>query len=290
MKRVLTLLTVICLLCVLALPVAAQGEGFIYDDAWLLSDAAYAELEQQCMAAAEEYGCGIYVVTLEEFSSYGLDALSAAEAIYTYVGMGIGENKNGIMLLLSMSERDFALVTYGDIANSVFTDHAQDLVIDAFLDDFADDDWEGGLRDYVEICVYGLENFDGVIGEAYEGYYKDGVYYPSARPDESIVDKFVRVWSQVGLFGLGVSFIVAVIICGIQLQNMRTARLAKNANRYFSLRGLDIRLREDELTHTTHRTVIHKKEDNDYRSSGGGFSSGSTSVRSSGFSGKSGKF
>ena len=289
-KRVLTLLTVVCLLCVLALPVAAHDEVFIYDDAYLLSDAAYVELEQQCVAAAEEYGCGIYVVTLEEFSSYGYDALGAAEAIYTYIGMGIGENKNGIMLLLSMSERDFALVAYGDIANSVFTDRAQDRVIDAFLDNFANDDWEGGLRDYVEICVYGLENFDGVIGEAYDGYYEGGVYYPAVYPDETLGERFVRVWNGLGYFGFIVSFVIAVVVCGIQVSNMKTARMAKNANNYFSLRGLDIHLREDRLTHTTHRTIIRKKEDNDYHGGGGGFSSGSTSVRSSGFSGTSGKF
>ena len=288
-KRLLILLTAVCLLCVLALPAAAHGDYFIYDDAWLLSDAALEELEQQCVAAAEAYDCGIYVVTLEDFSSYGHSALSAAEAIYDYIGMGIGENRNGIMLLLSMSERDFALVCYGDIANSVFTDSAQDRVIDAFLDNFANDDWDGGLRDYVDICVYGLESFDGVIGEAYDGYYEGGVYYPGETYKPTFGERFDAAWNNLGASVLFVSFIISLVVCGILMVGMKTARSARNADSYIGLRGVDIQLREDLLTHTTHRTIVRKKEDSGYRG-GGGFSSGSTTVRSSGFSGKSGKF
>ena len=51
--------------------------------------------------------------------------------------------------MLSMTERDFAMVAYGDIANSVFTDRKQDGIIDDFLDDFAYDDWAGGIADYI---------------------------------------------------------------------------------------------------------------------------------------------
>ena len=84
----------------------------------MLTDGEILELEQQCAYAADNYGCGIYVVTLDDFSYYDPDPLLAAEEIYRSMEFGVGENKNGILLMLSMTERDFAMVAYGDIANS----------------------------------------------------------------------------------------------------------------------------------------------------------------------------
>lgn len=279
-KRLLTLLAVLCLLMTLAVPAYAAGNTYIYESAMLLTDAEIMELNQMCTDAAEAYGCGIYVVTLDDHSMYHSESLYAAEEIYRAMDFGVGENKNGILLMLSMSQRDYALVAYGDIANSVFTDRRQDAIIDDFLDDFANDDWEGGLGDYVENCVYTLENFDGVIGEAYSGYYEDGVYYPVTL--SAVYAANLRGCMEIGLM---IGAVVALIWCIVKVMQTRTVRVGRTADEYVPVRGVNVHLREDTYVHSTHRTVVHSDDDDDGGSFGGG-----TSVRSSGFSGSSGKF
>ena len=66
---------------------------------------------------------------------------------------------------------------------------------------------------------------------------------------------------------------------------MRTVRVGRTADEYVPVRGVNVHLREDTYVHSTHRTVVHSDDDDDGGSFGGG-----TSVRSSGFSGSSGKF
>ena len=278
-KRLLTLLAVLCLLMTLALPAYATGNTYIYDTEVLLSDAELMGLEQQCVSAAEEYGCGIYVVTLDDFSQFHRESLYAAEEIYRSMGFGIGENKNGILLMLSMSERDYAMVAYGDIANSVFTDRKQDAIIDDFLDNFREDDWAGGLTDYVENCVYYLETFDGVIGEAYPGHYENGVYY-----EPTLGEYLEDMWMPCFEMGVCIFGVIALVVCIILIVQMRTVHVARNANAYVPVRGVDIRIREDKFIRKTHRKVVHSDDDD------GGSSGGGTTVRSSGFSGSSGKF
>lgn len=280
-KRFVTLLVMLCLLTSLTVPVFATDNTYVFETTGaLLSSEEVARLEQQCVDAAAAYGCGIYVVTLNDFSEYHADPYEAAQVIYRGMDFGVGENKNGIMLMLSMSERDYALICYGDIANSVFTDSRQGVIIDDFLDDFSVNDWEGGLTDFVENSVYALANFDGTIGESYDGYYDNGVYY-----EETPVN---RVWYVVSQFGLaigGISLVVALVVCLIMKNGMKTARIATRAGEYIPKGGVKLTVRQDIFTHTT-RQVIHHERNN---SSGGG-GGGHTSVGGGGFSGRSGKF
>lgn len=281
-KRVVTLLLLVCLAVCMGLPVYAADNAYIFETTGVLLDGEELfELEQQCAAAADSYGCGIYVVTLNDFSYYHTDPLYAAEEIYRSMDFGIGENRNGILLMLSMSERDYALVAYGDIANSVFTDRMQDRIIDDFLDDFAVNDWEEGLTDFVENSAYALATFDGTVGEAYSGYYEDGEYHDGIT--------FTHTQYLSGMFAtviLPVSLVIALVVCLIMKGQMKTNRIAHTAEAYIPAGGVKLKVRSDNFTHTTTQKIIHSSDDD----SSGSFGGGHTTVRSSGFSGRSGKF
>lgn len=278
-KRLMTLLVMLCLLVSLTAPVYAAEHAYVFDIIGLLNVGEAAELEQQCADAAAEYDCGIYVVLLNDFSEYHADPFQAAQVIYRGMDFGVGENKNGIMLMLSLSERDYALICYGDIANSVFTDRMQIAIEDDFLDDFAVNDWEGGLRDYVENSVYALANYNGEIGESYDGYYENGVYY-----EETALARLRYVVSEFGLAIGGISLVIALAVCLIMKNGMKTARVATLAGEYIPKGGLSLSVRQDVFTHTTRQVIHHER---DHGNGGGG---GHTSVGSGGFSGRSGKF
>jgi len=279
-KRIVTLLALVCLMMSLMLPVYAAEGAYIYEPTYVLvSEAEAAELNRQCAEAAAAYDCGIYAVVIMDHTEYHNDPYDAAQVIYRDMDFGVGENKNGILLMLSMAERDYALVCYGDIANSVFTDRTQEAIADGFLDDFAVNNWSGGLSDYVSDCVYALESFDGTIGESYDGYYEEGVYYP-----ETVGSRLQSVLSGYGwAIGL-VSLVIALVACLVMKSSMKTAKIATRAGEYIPQGGVDLRVRQDVFTHTTRQVIHHERNE----SSGGG--GGGTSVRSSGFSGRSGKF
>lgn len=278
-KKMMTLLMTLCLLVILAVPAYAADNAYVFETTGALLDGEEIDrLEQQCVEAAANYGCGIYIVTLYDFSEYHPDPFEAAQVIYRGMDFGVGENKNGIMLMLSLSERDYALICYGDIANSVFTDRMQIAIEDDFLDDFSADDWEGGLTDFVENSVEALAGFDGEIGESYEGYYEDGVYY-----EPTFGSRLLYVVSEFGIVIAAISLVIALAVCLLMKAGMKTARKAERAEGYIPKGGLDLSVRQDLFTHTTRQVIHHESNQN----SGGG---GHTSVGSGGFSGRSGKF
>ena len=66
---------------------------------------------------------------------------------------GIGEGRDGILLLQSTWGRDYGLYIRDGYANSMVGKYARTLLEDAFLDDFADDDYRGGYEDYLSTCA-----------------------------------------------------------------------------------------------------------------------------------------
>ena len=136
----------------------------------------------------------------------------------------------------------------------------------------------GGLTDFVENSAEALASFDGAIGESYEGYYEDGVYY-----EPTFVSRLLYVVSEFGIVIGAVSPVVALAACLIMKAGMKTARKATRAGDYIPKGGVSLSVRQDLFTHTTRQVIHHESNHN----SGGG---GHTSVGSGGFSGRSGKF
>ena len=64
----------------------------------------------------------------------------------------MGEDRDRIMILLSMEDRDYAMFVYGPKASEVFNAYGQEQLETYFLDNFRDDDWYGGFGDYIDAC------------------------------------------------------------------------------------------------------------------------------------------
>ena len=69
----------------------------------------------------------------------------------------MGEDRDGVILLMSMSDRKYATFFYGPKAEYAFDAYGQELMEEEFLDDFRDDDWYDGFSDYLEVCAEYLE-------------------------------------------------------------------------------------------------------------------------------------
>ena len=246
------------LLVMLALPVQASGYRYVFDEAKLLSDAEAVQLEDAAADISDRYGCGVYIVTLPDYAEYGYDVRSAAESYFLVQGLGLGSDDNGVLLMLSMLEREYALSAHGDIGNTAFTDYGKDVLSETFLDDFRYDSWEAGFADY-------LSTSEEFLYAASSGTPVD-----------------VEQGSGVGLtlvMVLLVPALIAGVACGIMAVSMKSAKRKTNANDYS--KGVQITARHDRFIT---RTVVRQKIESSSSSSGG------TRINSGGFSGKSGKF
>ena len=155
-KRILTyLLALLAVLTMLVPTWAEQTEDdlFIYDTVGLLDEDEWLELEMMADEISWRYNCAVYIVTVEDYEEYGSNPYDAAANIYNGNDFGIGEGRDGILLLQSTWARDYGLYIRDGYANSMVGKYARTLLEDAFLDNFADDDYRGGYEDYLSTCA-----------------------------------------------------------------------------------------------------------------------------------------
>lgn len=259
MKRRLLKITLILLLILsLTFPAFAAGEWgsgtHILDRANLLTQQEHEELNTLAARISDEYSCGIYIMTVPDFTAYGLsyDIFEAAWQTYHDNELGFGPGRDGMILLLSMAERDFALFVYGE-AEYAFNDYGLEQLEGEFLDNFGNDDWRGGFLDY-------LNTSEHFLAQAAQG--------DPVREDPM---------EMAGIFVL-VAVIISAVVTGIFWAQMRNVHTKREASHYVTDGGLKLKGRTDLFLRRS-RTVrkIPKQSSSSSRSGGGG-------------SGRSGKF
>ena len=170
--------------------------------------------------------------------------------------MGEGPNRDGIMLLLSMDDRDWAMFCYGSRCEYAFNSYGQQKLEKVFLDNFGENDWYGGFEDYVKECSFYLK-------KASEGKpVRASLFYPL-------------------LIVIGLSLLAAAAVVAVIWQKMETVSEKATANAYVSA---GLRLTE-QTDHFTHKTTSSRKIERSSSSSGS-----SHSESGGGGSGRSGKF
>ena len=147
-------------LCVSA--AAAEQTGaqlpYVTDAAGLLSENKTMLLEKMAESVSKKYGVGVYIVTVEDYRDFHSEGVyKATYTIYHEYTMGEGPNRDGIMLLLSMDDRDWAMFCYGSRCEYAFNSYGQQKLEKVFLDNFGENDWYGGFEDYVKECSVYLE-------------------------------------------------------------------------------------------------------------------------------------
>ena len=147
-KQILCLLAALMLLLGLSVSASAYESAHVFDYAGLLTDSEAGALEARCQEAEDTYGCGVYIVTVDDYSLY-YDAGSIenfSEGFFLDFELGAGEDQNGILLALSMAERDYDLCAHGMIGNRSFTDYGKGALAERyFLSEFGSDNWYAGF-------------------------------------------------------------------------------------------------------------------------------------------------
>ena len=157
-KRICRLLLAFLLVLVFCVSMAAAEQtgaqlSCVTDTAGLLSENEKMLLERMAESVSQKYGVGVYIVTVEDYRDFHSEGVyKATYTIYHQYTMGVGPNRDGIMLLLSMADRDWAMFCYGSHCEYAFNSYGQEKLEKVFLDNFGEDDWYGGFEDYVKEC------------------------------------------------------------------------------------------------------------------------------------------
>ena len=241
----------------------------ITDTVGLLTSDEDLTLEARAEEISAQYGVGIYLLILEDYSEYYDDPYETTYELYHQNTLGMGEDRDGVILLMSMSDRKYATFFYGPKAEYAFDAYGQELMEEEFLDNFRDDDWYDGFSDYLEVCAAYLERAEA--GDPVRGDYSS-----AGGSDGSGIGTTILVC-------LGISAVIAMIVCLILRGKMKSVRKGTHADAYVT-GSLNLTASRDQYTHTTETRTKIEHESSD---SGGG---GSSACSGGGGSGRSGSF
>ena len=252
----------------------AKHKVLVIDDAGLLTESEKTKLLAMAEEISTKQQCDVAVVT--NWSLDGKDSQTYADDYFDYNGYGYGENHDGILLLVSMEERDYAITTTG-YGITAFTDYGLDYLVDRILPDLSDGDYYDCFRTYFETCDDLLTQARN--GTPYDVHTSDGL--EGQRLRRTIMSPAFL------LVALGLGFLLSLIPLAILKSQVKNVKWNRDAGNYVKNDSLVLNNKRDVYLYanTTSRVI-----DTGNRGSGGGGST--THFGSSGIShgGTHGKF
>ena len=241
----------------------------LVDDADLLTPNEEAQLLQKLEEITQRQQCEISVVT--KYSIDGKLPRDYADDFFDYNGYGWGADHDGLMLLISMEERDYYVSGHGDFAAYSFID-AIDYISEQFVPYLSDGDYYGAFTTYADTC-------DDLITRA-----RQGNPYNPQEPVERGEEGF-PVGAAAAGGGLG--SLLGFLPVSAMKSKLKTVRHQPSANTYIRPNSLDLRISDDAFLYSQVTRV--PRPTNEGRTGGGG---GGFHISSSGSShfGGGGKF
>ena len=235
---------------------------YVFDISDLLTYEEWEELEARAADISNRQHCGVYFALVDDYTDYGDGGVyEVTYQLYHGSELGFGTDRDGIIVLLSMEERDYAMFVYGEYAEYAFDSYGQEKLEEQFLGDFGDNDWYGGISHYLDAC-------DEFLTKADAG-------------DPVRLSYWENFWEYLPVVAVLVCMLTG-LVCIWLMRGMKSVHQKKEANAYLTEGGLHLTQQYDQYTHTTEtRTKIEKSS-----SSGGSTHSES----GGGGSGRSGSF
>lgn len=117
------------------------------------------EINDKASEISEKYGIDIHIIIIPDFLkySYSSDIKAFSEEVIDGYRLGNRSEGNTLFLVMSMAERDYDICASGIQADGIFTTFAQELLENAMLPHFKDNNWTAGFTAYLDECAYILE-------------------------------------------------------------------------------------------------------------------------------------
>ena len=154
MKRVFALLVTLLFCLALAVSASAAQMPRLVDGADLLTDREEAELLENLDAVSEYLQADIVIVTLESCGGYSADLV--IEEFYDQYGYGYGTNRDGVMLLLSMEERDWRILCNGFAAGAI-TPRERDAIGEEIVEELSAGAYMDAFEEFAAQCKWEID-------------------------------------------------------------------------------------------------------------------------------------
>ena len=234
----------------------------LVDQADLLTDTQETSLQQELDNISEKLNFDVAIVTVDSTGSRTPQAF--ADDYYDYNGFGMGTNADGVLLLVSMAERDWHISTAG-FGITAFTDAGLDYMSDIFVPYMSDGDYMKAFETYADLC----EQF---VTQAKNGRAYDNGNMPK------VPFNLVK-YAGIALIG---GVVIALLIVEVMRRSLQSVRPQRSAGNYIKNGSMHITDSEDRFLYANVSKRARPK------SSSGSSSHRSSSGRSHG--GRGGKF
>ena len=267
MKRVFSLMLALAMAVVLAVPALAAKEGVphVVDNAKLLTADQRRSLENRAASLSRRYQFDFVIVTVGTIGNASAQAY--ADDYFDYNGYGYGESFDGILLLVSMAQRDWSVSTCG-YGEEAFTAYGLEYLMDRVLPPMSDGDYAGAFGTF-------LSQAEDLLKQARAGKPLDVPERFEGFPGVSLV--------ICAALGFGFAFVPMSAL----KKQVRNVERRLDAMDYAADGGLELSRRTDRFLYSSVSKTPRPKETSS-SSSGGSTSHTSSSGRSHG--GASGKF
>lgn len=250
----------------------------LIDNAHLLSVNEENELLAELDKFSERDELDFAIFTTESLGAMSVEAY--AERAFELYGYGYGESLDGILLVISMENRDFDIYAHGN-AENIFTAQIREYIASQFTPYLSSGEYKEAFSKFIylsELCVSNPQYIQSQIDDYDFDYGYDTDITVTERPDSLPI--------KTGLVAIVIGVGIAILIVLKMVSKLKTVHHQKDADSYVVRGSMNVTESRDMfLYHTVTRTAKPKNTSNGSHS-GGGFSSSS----SSGGSHTSGKF
>lgn len=272
-QRIRTVFLVFVFFCaffLFGIPSSAADLPRLVDQADLLTDSEESALSDRLDEISERHQFDVVVVTVDSLE--GETAVVYADYFYDYNGYGFGDERDGILLLISMEERDWCISTTG-YGITAFTDAGQAYISERFVTDLSVGDYAAAFTNFAVLC-------DAFITQADTGEPYDIDHLPQ--------EPFDLVWNLA--VALIIAFVISLIVTGIMRGQLKTVHSQSEADNYIKQGSMHLTRKNDLYLY---RHVDRRKKAENNSSTRSGNPGGSQTHKSSSgttHGGSSGKF
>lgn len=287
MKKIYSLFSLFLCLALLVLPASAVPLRLV-DEADLLTDEEYSALLDRLDAISLKHGADVAIYTLPSLG--GHDITVWADTVYDSEGYGQGSDYSGIIFVISMDEREWAISTCGE-AIDIFTDRRQQNMTDAMIGDLSAGNYADAFYTYAGYC-------EDLLEAGVPTYEDDEFTYIGFEDDYAVVSPGYTTGDT---FSVGECLIAAIIIgliaaaiyTFILVNQLKSVAPAKNATIYTRPDSFNL-TRKQEVFLYKNVSRVRRQQNNgasgSSRSSGGSRSSTHRSSSGRSHGGSRGRF
>ena len=240
-------LAALVLLLALAVPAfAADGFADLYyrvnDSAEVLTEDEDSELEASLEELSVRQSFDVVVATIDSLEGEGYTSMEEyADDLYDYCQFGYGENRDGVLLLVSIGDRKWHISTCG-YGITAFTDAGIQYLGEQMTPDMADGDYAAAFRTFIRWT-------DAYVTAAREGH----PYDVDNMPKEPFSIVYLGVALVIGL-------ITALIVTGVMKSQLKSVAPQRDATSYVRQGSMKLTNQRDLfLYRDVHRTEQPKE-------------------------------